>query len=144
MPRETGGRSPLGAMINKIGSDQDGNRINKSKTKQGIIVAVRGEGTGSPRYLVSVQLYDSEGNKDGVPTKFIPLEDDDGFLAHNYGKPEDLVNRYWCTVAYKGSSVDRGRGKIIGSPIKDKETASKYNELRQTGAAYASPGAGMV
>lgn len=143
MGREFGGYTELGSKLNSMGSVGEPNQIKRKRVKTGIITEVIGSSTNQSEYIVILDIYDANGNFE-KKTKPIPLIHDANYLAANYGTPEDLVNRYWCEVQYEGPSVDRGRAIIIGDRIRDTEKATKSNELRTNGTAFAPPGRGLM
>ena len=143
MPRDFGGNSPLGKQLNEMGSKQDGTRIKRKRNKRGIIRKVLGQNTGQGEYIVILEVFDADGNREGV-TRPITLKEDPVFLAANYGSPDELVNRYWCEIEYEGPTMNRGTASIIGDRIRDKEAAVKSNELQIQGAAFAPPGSGLI
>lgn len=143
MPREFGGHTKLGQELNKIGSVNHGNVVKRQTTKYGIITEVLGREVNQGEYIVILDVYDADGNPQGK-SRPLPLTEDPGFLATNYGAPEDLINRFWCKIEYDGPSYNRGKVTIINNPFRDREIATKFNELQVTGTAFAPPGSGMV
>jgi hypothetical protein len=142
MPRLFGGNTELGKQLNEMGSKSDGNVIKRKRTKRGIIKEVVGRKENQGEYIVILDIYDADGNLEGK-TSPIPLAEDPVFLAANYGMPEELINRFWCKVEYEGPSVNRGSASIVGDRLRDREMASKSNELQVQGAAFAPPGSGL-
>ena len=143
MSRDYAGHTELGSKLNRLGSSGEPSQIKRKRTKRGLIKKVIGSNTGYSEYIVILDIYDSNG-KFEMTTRPIPLVHDANYLAANYGSPEDLVNRYWCEVQYEGPTVDRGRAIIIGDRIRNKELASKSNELQTKGTAFAPPGSGLM
>lgn len=143
MAREFAGNTELGRKLNNVGSAQEPNHIKRRKTKVGIIKKVLGAQNNQSEYIVILEIYDANGKSEGL-TRPIPLTNDPLYLAANYGTPEDLVNRYWCEIQYEGPSLNRGRATIIGDRIRNKELATKSNELRTKGTSFAPPGSGLM
>lgn len=143
MPRPFGGNSPLGNELNSISSAQHGNHIKRKRVKRGIIKDILGRNKNQGEYIVILEIYDADGKSEGRTSPLV-LSEDPVFLAANYGPPEDLINRYWCKVEYEGPSVNRGSATLIADPIRDKEKASKSNQVQIKGAAFAPPGSGMI
>lgn len=143
MGRDFAGHTSLGSKLNSMGSAEEPNKIKRTKTKTGIIKKILGSDNNQSEYIVILEIYNAEGKSEGL-SKPIPLMYDTSYLAANYGAPEDLVNQYWCEVQYEGPSMNRGRATIIGDRIRDKEKATKSNELRTKGTAFAPPGSGLI
>ncbi len=143
MPRPFGGNSPLGQTLNKVGSQQDGQRVSRPRVKYGIIKDVVGRKTQQSVYVVILTLINSDGSPAGTSGP-IPLQEHPAMIAANYGSPDELIGRYVCKVEYRGTSVNRGVATIIKPITDDKEITEQTNQVQITGAAFAPPGSGMI
>jgi hypothetical protein len=143
MPRPFGGNTPLGQTLNKVESQQDGQRVARARTKYGIIKDVVGRKTQQSVYVVILNLINNDGSSAGVSGP-IPLQEHPAMIAANYGSPDELVGRYVCKVEYRGSSVNRGVATIVKPITNDREITEQTNQVQITGAAFAPPGSGLI
>jgi len=143
MPRPTGGRTPLGQELNKIGSNIEGVRTSKYQWKYGIIKEVVGRKSNQGVYTVILEIIGPDGKSQGT-TGPIPLATHPSVMAQTFGAPADLVGRYVCKVEYMGTSINRGIATIVRDLNSDKEATEQTNQVQITGAAFAPPGSGLV